>query len=87
MWNISFIDHSKPIDPRKNLNNSKLYLNIKGSIKYGIIFPDISKTFPVEKVIRKATLKSDTIKTLLEKHLLLSEMKILDLKVLLITSL
>ena len=31
--NISFIDHSRPIDPRKNLNDSKLHLNIKGSIK------------------------------------------------------
>ena len=31
--NISFIDHSRPIDPRKNLNNSKLHLNIKGSNK------------------------------------------------------
>ena len=29
--NISFIDHSKSIDPRKNLNNSKLHLNLKGS--------------------------------------------------------
>ena len=27
---ISFIDHSRSIDPRKNLNNSKLHLNIKG---------------------------------------------------------
>ena len=31
--NISFIDHSRSIDPRKNLNNSKLHLNIKGSNK------------------------------------------------------
>ena len=30
---ISFIDHSRSIDPRKNLNNSKLHLNIKGSKK------------------------------------------------------
>ena len=30
---ISFIDHSRSIDPRKNLNNSKLHLNIKGSNK------------------------------------------------------
>ena len=29
--NISFINHSRSIDPRKNLNNSKLHLNIKGS--------------------------------------------------------
>ena len=28
--NISFIDHSRLIDPKKNLNNSKLHLNIKG---------------------------------------------------------
>ena len=27
--NISFIDHCKSIDPRKNLNNSKLHLNVK----------------------------------------------------------
>ena len=31
--NISFIDHSRSIDPRKNLNNSKLHLNIKASNK------------------------------------------------------
>ena len=31
--NILFIDHSRSIDPRKNLNNSKLHLNIKGSNK------------------------------------------------------
>ena len=31
--NISFIDHSRSIDPRKNLNNSKLHLNTKGSNK------------------------------------------------------
>ena len=30
---ISFIDHSRSIDPRKNLNNSKLHLNVKGSNK------------------------------------------------------
>ena len=30
---ISFIGHSRSIDPRKNLNNSKLHLNIKGSNK------------------------------------------------------
>ena len=31
--NISFIDHCKSIDPRKNLNNSKLHLNVKSSNK------------------------------------------------------
>ena len=31
--NISFLDHSGSIDPRKNLNNSKLHLNVKGSNK------------------------------------------------------
>ena len=31
--NIPFIDHSGSIDPRKNLNNSKLHLNVKGSNK------------------------------------------------------
>ena len=31
--NISFIDHSRSIDPSKNLNNSKLHLNIKASNK------------------------------------------------------
>ena len=31
--NISFIDYSRSIDPRKNLNNNKLHLNIKGSNK------------------------------------------------------
>ena len=31
--NISFIDHSGSIDPRKNLKNSKVHLNVKGSIK------------------------------------------------------
>ena len=31
--NIWVIDHSRSIDPRKNLNNSKLHLNIKGSNK------------------------------------------------------
>ena len=31
--NISFIDHSGSIGPRKNLKNSKLHLNVKGSIK------------------------------------------------------
>ena len=31
--NILFIDHSRSIDPRKNLSNSKLHLNIKGSNK------------------------------------------------------
>ena len=31
--NISFIDHSRSTDPRKNLNNSKLHLNVKGSNK------------------------------------------------------
>ena len=31
--NISFMDHSRSIDPRKNLNNSKLHLNVKGSNK------------------------------------------------------
>ena len=31
--NISFIDHSGSTDPRKNLNNSKLHLNVKGSNK------------------------------------------------------
>ena len=31
--NISFTDHSRSIDPRKKLNNSKLNLNIKGSNK------------------------------------------------------
>ena len=31
--NFSFIDHSRSIDPRKNLNNSKLHLNTKGSNK------------------------------------------------------
>ena len=31
--NISFIDHSRSIDLRKNLYNSKLHLNIKGSNK------------------------------------------------------
>ena len=30
---ILFIDHSRSIDPRKNLNNSKLHLNRKGSNK------------------------------------------------------
>ena len=29
----SFIDNSRSIDPRKNLNNSKLHLNVKGSNK------------------------------------------------------
>ena len=29
--NISLIDHSRSIDPRKHLNNSKLHLNIRGS--------------------------------------------------------
>ena len=85
--NISLIDHSRSIDLRKNLNNSKLHLNIKGSNKLGDTFIRYLKGFPVEKVIHKATLKSDTIKALLEKHLLLSEIKILDLQVLLIASL
>ena len=62
--NISFIDHSRSIDPRKNLNNSKLHLNIKGSNKLGDTFIRYLKGFPVEKVIHKATLKSDTIKAL-----------------------
>ena len=31
--NISFIDDSRSIDSRKNVNNSKLHLNIKGSNK------------------------------------------------------
>ena len=31
--NISFIDHSRSIHSRKNLNNSKSHLNIKGSTK------------------------------------------------------
>ena len=31
--NISFIDHSISVGPRKNLNNSKLHLNIKCSNK------------------------------------------------------
>ena len=31
--NISFIDHNISVDPRKNLNNSKLHLNIKCSNK------------------------------------------------------
>ena len=31
--NISFIDHSRSIGPRKNLNTSKLHLNKKGSNK------------------------------------------------------
>ena len=31
--NISFIDHSRSINPRKNLNNSKLHLNVKSSNK------------------------------------------------------
>ena len=43
--------------------------------------------FPVEKEIHKATLKSDTIKALIGKHLLLLEMKILDLQIILLTSL
>ena len=32
--NISFIDHSRSIDPRKNLNHSKLHINVKGSINF-----------------------------------------------------
>ena len=31
--NIPFINHTNVIDPKKNLNNSKLHLNTKGSIK------------------------------------------------------
>ena len=31
--NILFIDHSGSIDPRKNLSNSKLHLNVKDSNK------------------------------------------------------
>ena len=31
--NISLIDHSRSIDPRKHLNNSKLHLNSRGSNK------------------------------------------------------
>ena len=31
--NILLIDHSRSIDPRKHLNNSKLHLNIRGSNK------------------------------------------------------
>ena len=85
--NISLIDHSRSIDLRKNLNNSKLHLNIKGSNKQRDNFIRYLKGFPVEKVIHKATLKLDTIKALLEKHLLLSEIKILDHQVLLIASL
>ena len=30
---ILLIDHSRSIDSRKNLNNSKLHLNVKGSDK------------------------------------------------------
>ena len=81
--NISFIDHSRSIDPRKNLNNSKLHLITKSSNKLRDNFCQIFKRL----FQLKATLKSDTIKALLEKYLLLSEMKILDLHVLLIASL
>ena len=31
--NVSFIDHNRSTDPGKNLNNSKLHLNVEGSIK------------------------------------------------------
>ena len=61
--NISFIDNSGSIDPRKNLNNSKLHLNVKGSDKLQDNFARYLKGV-FEKVIHKATLKSDTIKPL-----------------------
>ena len=44
--NISFSDHSRSIDPRKNLNNSKLHLNIKGSNKLRDNFIRYIKGFP-----------------------------------------
>ena len=62
--NISFIHHSGSIDPRKNLNNSKLHLNINSSNQLRNNFDRYLKAFPVQKMIHKSTLKSDTIKAL-----------------------
>ena len=43
--NISLIDHSRSIDPRKHLNNSKLHLNIRGSNKLRDNFVKYVKEF------------------------------------------
>ena len=43
--NISLIDHSRSIDPRKHLNNSKLHLNIRGSNKLQDTFVKYVKEF------------------------------------------
>ena len=43
--NISLIDHSRSIDPRKHINNSKLHLNIRGSNKLRDNFVKYVKEF------------------------------------------
>ena len=44
---IDFIDNTKVINARKHLNNSKLRLNLKGSVKLRDVFTEsIRSLFP-----------------------------------------
>ena len=59
--NIPFINHTNVIDPKRNLNNSKLHLNTKGSIKIRDNIVKYLRAFSIWNNARSYTESSDGI--------------------------
>ena len=49
---IDFIDNTKVINARKHLNNSKLHLNLKGSVKYGMFLLNLLEVCFLIEIIK-----------------------------------